>query len=417
MKAFLNIVLLFLLVISGGCKEDFVGQPAIDGVAPGKVKNPVAESIPGGAKITYDLPNDYDLLGVKAVYYVKGEQKYSISSMYNNFVTVEGYGTTEEQKVYLYTLDKSNNESAPVEVKIQPGTPPGEVILNTLEMVEDFGGVLLTWKNPMKANIALYLLAADEQGELQLAKIVYSSATEGSYNLRGFDDAEREFGVYIRDRWDNYTPVKSGTYKPYFEFKLDKTLWKRKILRGDNTTQYNNTSWAFEKMFDEIVSGSNGWHTKSQSNPFYFTIDLGVTAKLSRYELFQRLNMAYRHYNPKRWRIYGCVEPRTDMDWSDEYWIGVLDDDKNMIEEPGFKEDWALLIESTIEKPSGSGPIITDDDLEAANLGHGFFFGADTPPVRYIRFQVDETFGGSKSFHISELSLFGQLVNPNENNE
>ena len=56
MKRLLYIVTTFLLVVLfNGCKEEFVGQPATDNVAPGSIRNPRVENLPGGAEITYDL--------------------------------------------------------------------------------------------------------------------------------------------------------------------------------------------------------------------------------------------------------------------------------------------------------------------------------------------------------------------------
>ncbi len=380
-----------------GCKEEPIGQTPTDSVAPGVVRNPVVKNIPGGAYITCELPDDDDLLCVKAVYTVNQQEKNTISSLYENKVKVEGYGTTDAQKVLLYAVDRSFNESAPIEVTIQPETPYIDLILQSIEMKTDFGGVQITWENIGHAEVAINLLAADSIGELVNAEVLYTKAESGQYSLRGFEDTERLFAVCVRDRWDNTSDTLSGLFTPFFEMKLEKSKWKREILNGDNTTDYN--TWVFSNMYDDIVGGQ-GWHTSDANGgklPIRFTIDLGVTTKLSRYKLWHRFDaLVYQHYNPKRWKVYGCENPRFDLLNDNAYW-----------QEGGYKNDWVFLGEGFAHKPSGYNNPVTQDDMEYARMGFEFVFPLDAPPVRYLRFEIDETCAGSKDLHIGEITVWG----------
>ena len=54
-------ILIACAVLLSACKQEYVGQPGTDSVPPGKIENPKVENFPGGAKITYDLPDDNDL--------------------------------------------------------------------------------------------------------------------------------------------------------------------------------------------------------------------------------------------------------------------------------------------------------------------------------------------------------------------
>lgn len=395
---FISFVLL-LSVYFTSCKEEMVGQPSTDSEAPGCIRNPAVQNQPGGATITYDLPSNDDLLCVKAVYSINGQEKNTTASIYNNVLKIEGFGSTAEQTVQLYAVDRSFNVSVPVPVTVNPTTPPLNLIYETLSMQSDFGGVQLTWENTNKAEIAIYLMAADSVGELSVADVIYTSSVDGQYSLRGFDDTERTFGVYICDRWDNYSDTIKGAYTPFFEMKLDKKKWKKATFLGDNTTNY--PGWTYGKLWDDLI-GDSGWHTGDGNDgklPIRFSIDLGALTKLSRYKLHHRNKNGqylYDHYNPKKWKVYGCASPRFDLQNDAIYWA-----------EGGYKKDWIHLLDCITLKPSGEGPV-TKEDIDFASEGFEFTFPLDAPPVRYLRFEVDATWSGGTDLHISELTCWGK---------
>lgn len=398
MKRLLYILIVFTCFLNA-CKQEYVGQPGTDSIVPGKITNPVVENLPGGARITYDLPDDDDLLYVNAVYIINGKEVNTSASMYKNEVTVEGFGTTDEQKIKLYCIDRSNNISEPVEVAIHPTTPPVQLIYETLKMKNDFGGVQLEWENKTESDIAIYLIAADSVGDLNVADVVYTSTREGKYSLRGFDDEERVFGAFVRDRWDNLSDTLSGIFTPIYEMKLDKSKWKREVLMGDIKPAFDyGGSWIWSKMFDEIMA-DQGWTTRNVLPPVYITIDLGAEVKLSRYTLWHRLgSWPYKHFNPKYWDVYGTTSPKFEI-YDEDYWTG-----------DGFKKDWTLLLNCYSYKPSGENTPITNEDREYAANGFEFTFPLDAPPVRYLRFHFRETWGGGSDIMISEISCWGKIV-------
>ena len=61
--------ILLLGIVATACKDEmFTGQTPVDGVAPLQIKNPEVINVEGGALITYDLPDEEDLLYVEAKY-------------------------------------------------------------------------------------------------------------------------------------------------------------------------------------------------------------------------------------------------------------------------------------------------------------------------------------------------------------
>lgn len=110
-------------------------------------------------------------------------------------------------------------------------------------------------------------MTTDSLGQMYVADEVYTNSKDGAYALRGFANEKRLFAVLIRDRWDNYSDTIKSEQTPLFEEELDKTLFKRYELPGDNLTSYPHANYQFEKMFDGIV-GDQGWHTGDPQNLF-----------------------------------------------------------------------------------------------------------------------------------------------------
>ncbi|MGM0621997.1 MAG: DUF4959 domain-containing protein, partial [Bacteroidota bacterium] len=116
-------ILIASALLFNACEEIEKEPLSSDSQPPQPISSTVVENEPGGATITYNLPDETDLLYVKAEYTLSdGEQYETRSSIYLNSVKVEGYGDTNEHTVTLYTVDRGENVSDPVDVTIQPLT-------------------------------------------------------------------------------------------------------------------------------------------------------------------------------------------------------------------------------------------------------------------------------------------------------
>lgn len=388
-----------ILFCLNSCKEEIVGQPPINSNSPQTISNPSVENIPGGAIITYNLPKGDYLLGVKAVYTLNGEEKYTNASMYTNKIKIEGYGSTDIQTVKLYTVDRSMNESEPVPVEIQPLTPPVSAIYNSIVMDKSFGGIYLKWENKSQAEIAIYVMAEDSVGDMKVAEIIYTSAKEGTYGVRGFEAEEKRFATFVRDRWNNYSDTLERRITPIFEERLDRKLHTRQPLPGDNLTSYGG--WPFNNMFNGVEAGDEGWLTDLNAGttlPIVFTVDMGTTAKLSRYKLWHRDgSFLFQHCNPRRWTIYGSATLTKDPVSNPEYY-----------RTDQYKQDWFYMGTFIPVRPSGTSDNVapTGDDKAYAKQGFEFELPIDAPPVRFLRFTVYEVYALT-DVHISELAFWG----------
>jgi hypothetical protein len=263
----------FLVMAVLSCRieiKDYSDIP--DKTPPGPVKDVTYTPSPGGAIFRYTLPDDEDLMGVKAVYTnERGVEMVMRSSRYIDSLTITSFGTTDEQEVKLYAVDNSNNESEAVTVTIVPGQSDIYNIIESVVVEPYSGGVKLNWDNPGKKDIAVELLYKDATEEYIAYETFYSNAVEGNgIKFGGLEQVRSYFGVYVRDRWGNKSPVKYYTVmpKPYLmnPYLADKTSFK--VLQFIGNAMYAEMSQVSYEVWIKM-------HEYPAVTPFMSTI-LGV---------------------------------------------------------------------------------------------------------------------------------------------
>ena len=313
-----------------------------------------------------------------------------------NSLLVEGFGDTGEKTVMLYAVDRSENASAPLSVKVNPLKPNFAIVSETIEMLPDFGGVLYRWKNENNASLAFTILATDSTGVLSEVETIYSGVTDGEYTVRGFDPVETEFAIVIRDRWDNYSDTSKIVVTPLFEEKLDKSKFEN--LKLDNDNDWNAWEGRYQYAFDDVKTTFN--HTLAGTGwPQYMTVDLGVVARLSRVNILQRQTFFYSHGNPRLLDIWGIKET-PPQDGSLDAWYPLR------VAGPPTNNGCVAI------RPSLQGGTAAEDQ-EHFEKGDEYSFKLDDPEVRYIRFVVNETWGLTGFSHFAEITFYGQVINEN----
>lgn len=403
MKNRIIYIIIFLLTIAWtSCKEegriDFIDDSV---PAPGKVTNVIVENKPGGAVLRYTLPEDKNLLYIRAEYEIKpGVKQETKSSFYKDSLVLEGFGVPDTYDVKLFSVGKNEKESAPLIVQINPTTAP--VQLATKKFRDTFGGVAIDFENPEEASMAIVLMADTANLGYKSELITYyTSAPKGTFTYRGvdgLDPVEQEFSMYIRDRWGNYSDTITANVTPWFEEFIPKNTWREYTLPGDIPPV--NASYPVSRIWNEdyAVDGFHGMET--QMLPHNITFDLGKTVKLSRLKLWPRNHAddRWKRGHPRVFEIWGSVSPNP---------TGEMDD------------SWIPLGRFESLKPSGPGSQITQEDIAFAQEGIEFDFGitdfAPNPytPIRYIRFRTVSTYAYASfsTVHILELSFWGELLN------
>ncbi len=366
---------------------------------PGPVTDIVVMWAPGGAIISFKLPADDDVLGVKAVYTLtNGKQMESVTSFYGDNLTIDGYNDTDEHEALLYTISRSQQLSDPVLVKFTPQESPLSKAVRTMEIESDFGGAYFRWRNLDKVMLTAEMLVESDNGEMQTARIATSNLEDAFFSIRGYEPVPRKFGIVLRDNWDNVSDTiypEGGTITPRLETTLDKNFWSiykdaaGGYLSGDVT--FTNWEGRDEYMFDDDINTYG--HSYSGSLPAAITIDLGKQAMLSRVTFFQRFNANnsggyYNWGNPRRVIVYGRKEAPTT----------------------GNFDEWTELIDYTPIKPSGTNDqydVNTDEDRQAAINGHEASFSMQSESYRYLRFRFMTSWENRPYVHPAEITVHG----------
>ncbi|MDR2774582.1 MAG: DUF4959 domain-containing protein [Tannerella sp.] len=394
--------LLFLLsFVMFSCSELPTGQTPTDNRPPLSLSNVNITPTNGGAHITYSLPKEDDISYVKCEFTYAGTARTVRSSIYRNYMEVEGIGEPEEIELRLYVVDHSENKSEAHVEKFVPLAPPMTAIFNSFHIEPTYGGVVVTWENPAKAMAGISFMAANDYGELELKDMVFSSLLTDSKKLRPFNTDKRLFALSITDKYENVSDTFKIETEPYYEVMLEKSKFSSPALAGDNTSVNDNRP--IEKIWDGVLDDPDkyhGWHTDAAAGftiPQHFTIDLGAMAQLTHITIFERGEIyPFAQHNLRLFDIWGTDE------------LAFPRDDAAYYNSNEWKKDWTLLAECEIVKPSGLPPgTNTPEDIAAHNAGFDFDFRQDVSKMRYIRFEVHDTWAHTPAMHMAELSVYG----------
>jgi len=448
MKKILFFIFLLMPVLLWQCTDVKDWHDPEDNVAPGSVSNVRVENINGGAKLKYTLPADNDLLGVKAIVFFKAENETRVfSSAFCDSILIEGAPDTNEYTVNLYVLDKSHNESAPVQTSIKPLIPPVELVRQSLRMNPTFGGIYINWENTAESDIAISMYKKDSVGEFVLYDTYYSK-TSGYFSFRGLENTPQDFRFEIRDKWRNYSTLLDTVLTPLFEEEIiardqyGTDIWQRygwpttSAYRGDMTNSTGNTANDFRNIHDGVLMHNTTiWYPSDWGNnlsqfiswpnmtdvvmPTYFTIDISRKASYSRLRYWIRPRSPYFSATAfTSLEVWATNEPKpieTIGDGSKEdnlkYWtqwpeVGGTDE---------WKNDWVKLADYVIIFPSGIAPDVANAAYltaeDQAFVAAGFEVEIDPAysdqPFRYIRFVIRENNDATSKIQLSELKIWG----------
>ena len=391
-----GLIILFLT----NCEEEKINvQYPTDNIAPQQVKNVRVENLPGSVKLTYDLPDEQDLLYVKAEYPVSsGENGEKKVSAFSNTMLIKGFGKSQKLTIQLISVDKSLNESEPVTVEIEPEDSPIYEIFNSMEVFTAFGGFTIEWDNPLNENIIVEILEADStSGFYNFMDIVHSAQINGTHSVRGLDSTYITVAVFLKDTYDNYTDTLQVSLKPYFEERVP--LNNMRALPIPPYFELFGAGRDATLMFDD--TSSSMYIRAGNPNGYmpWFTIDMGVKSVLSRFVHFHRPGYEWTLHNMREFEVWGTNSATTaaEHDRLPEEWR----------EDP----EWTLLGHFKSVRPSGGtvGEPPTSEDMEFIAAGEEFEFPLGLPAVQFLRFNIISTWSNSTGFQSPRAILYGQV--------
>lgn len=403
------LVLSFLI----SCDKQEMKEPAyIDNEKPGVIENVVLTPIHGGFDITYSLPDDDDLLYVKAVYEDNNGNTSEVkSSIYSPKIQILGFNNIIEKEIKIFAVDRSENMSDPIIVSGQPLEAPINLIEKSLSITAAFGGAKFSWTNKAEAPMFILFLAENEDGEMELQKTLATSLDSSKFTLRGFESEPRKFAAVIRDKWDYfsdtiYPATPDLKLTPYFEERFDFKKFNHMDQFFENDSKWDAWGYSYTYAFDGDEKGKSFCHSYStMALPHIISIDLGQEVILSRVVLYQRQgsngkgNFAYGDNNPKDYIFYGKRELN-------------LPEDKS-----GDLSSWDIIKECESIKPSGL-PLwqVSDEDMATHYAGEEQEIEFDKP-IRYFRMSTSSNWANNAVVNFSEITFFGKVANEEEEEE
>jgi hypothetical protein len=391
-------VMLSMIHAFSSCKEDVIGQYPTDKTPPQPIRNPQVTNFAGGSTITYQLPDETDLLYVRTRFTLPNGEKQDIkTSVFSNRLTVKGFARSQEYALELIAVDQSQNESTPVEVKIHPEDAVIFDVIRSMDCEAARGGFKVTWENTIREDITVTFLRKNTEGKFELVDAIYTSEQVAHRAIRGQKAEPTTYAVFAKDTYNNSTDTVEFQLTPLYEMQLD----NKNFIAMPKLPAFTLHSWGNSNLsviWDDVlvagaVSGQVYYIQASDINA-YFTLDLGTTAKLSRFRMWGRSDYYFRLHNPYDFYLMGSNELSVAQN-------AASTDDQ-----------WIHLIDCISYRPSGLGSDepATADDYAYATAGEEFELSEDAPPIRYLRFRVRRTWGGSNGLHVAELRFWGEPV-------
>lgn len=401
----LTLAYLFTICIAGlaACAKEDMYNDVIsnDQTKPDPVSDLKVINFKGGAHIIYRLPKSGNILYVQASYKINGTAaRQAKSSYYSDTITVSGFAESKDYEVSLRVVSRANIMSDEVIITVHPDIPVYKEVLPTVVMTPDFGGVNIRALNISRQPLGVILVLEDPvTKKYEIMDQFYTKQDTIDYSVRGYDTTAKKFGVYITDQWGNISDTVEKVLSPIFETQLDKNKFSVVRMPTDAVIGYG---WNLPNLWDGKQDGT-GWHTLPGGTfPLVATWGLGVSAKLSRFTIWQRLGeYTYSHGNPRDFSLWGSdkanpVDQQLPVDAAEGTVVG----------------DWVNMGNYHYpDPPSGARPgAATATDIVFAAAGVGFQVPLASPKVKYLRFAVASTWSGGDFAHFMEITIWG---NPN----
>jgi hypothetical protein len=237
----------------------------------------------------------------------------------------------------------------------------------------------------------------NEAGGFESVENFYSSAATVKQSVRGQEAVSTEFGISVRDYYNNFTDTLTVSLTPWHEVQLD----KNNFIAIPNSRKFTVSQWGngnqnclWDGIVNVVTAASLFFYDPNTGNiPPYFAVNLGTKVKLSRFRYWSRHDYYFRLYSAKEIWIYGTNDPAVGENPESDHseWI------------PLHSEVFVSV------RPSGTDVSVpaAGEDYEYGLAGEEWEFPLDAPAVQYVRFLQLSNWTGSTGLHIAELRFWG----------
>jgi len=430
----------FFILVCCICFLDACNDQQQEGAKPDPILDCTVTPIHGGAVINYTIPPSRDILYVLVEYKRNGVTLTDIASIHDNYLTIEGFDTTDEVNVSLYTVNHDEIRSAPKNLVFNPLESPLSLTCKTVSLYVTFGGLAVEWENLTSAELGVRL-SVEEDGEW-VENAMYFSTESEKYVFRGFLNVPTKFAVTFEDKWGNVSETYYFDGTPFFETEVE-TPWGdlRQMIPYDNVTEEGTAS--FERLWDgrtEWLYGQTYYRTASASQGSSFTFDLNNVVKLSRMIIWPvalsptyGASAVYGFFHVNEFEMWGCkkLDPDRLRPAPEDYWLhpfsaaqagktlpwthpfsDLAPEQIQAIPGDNFAKDWVYLGHYKVTRM-----VTAADMLQQEALGHHFDIPITCESVRFIRFFPVQTASvppPNNYWSIGEMKFFGDNTVPQD---
>ena len=394
-KSFKKIISVFtILLITVSCQDTESG----DVTAPGKLIVETITPTNGGGIISYTLPDDSDILFVRAEYTnTLGEDVFRVSSVHNNEVEISGLNQTTPIEVNLFVVDNNDNKSEPTTAEFVPLESFIYLVQESIEFSADLGGVRVSWENIESKTVYVYVHI--QNGEDEEIRILSSNSPLENRFIRGLEATELTFLTKVADFDGNVTDLEEkGVYSPLFEEVIDKSTWSLVSNQSINGNAWEGSTVNFwDDIVDTTQTDSDNsyfiiWRDQNGGTlnwPLDIVVNLNKNVKINRIKVWQR---AFWYNGPS---------PTTAYYYQEE----------NMKSFDLFAsnngQEWTLLGQYDIGNPMDADGNIPSDAMESAANGHDFELDGVSESFNYLKISITSNYGSDTYCHGSEITLYG----------
>ena len=386
-------ILLIPIITLIGCKDD----ENQDSTPPGSLTIENITATNGGGIISYTLPDDSDILFVRAEYTNSlGIDVYRVSSSYNDSIEIDGLNQNTPVQVRLFVIDENENMSQPVEVEFTPLPSFIFLVQESISIAPELGGVKIEWDNIAEKTVYVHLHIVNG-GEEEIRILSSNSASESIF-VRGLESVEMTFLTKVEDFDGNITDLEEkATLTPLFEEMIDKSTWTLMSQLSVNGNAWEGETTAFwDDIVDTAETNSDNsyfiiWRDQNGGTldwPLDIVINLNKNVRIHRFKVWQR---AFWYNGPTGIPYYYQEENMRSFD---------LYASNNSV-------DWTLLGQFDIGDPSDENGNIPQDFIDAAADGHDFDLEGVSEKFNYLKFSITSNYGSDTYVHGSEITLWG----------
>ena len=394
-KSLKKIISVFtILLITVSCQDTESG----DVTAPGKLIVETITPTNGGGIISYTLPDDSDILFVRAEYTnTLGEDVFRVSSVHNNEVEISGLNQTTPIEVNLFVVDNNDNKSEPTTAEFVPLESFIYLVQESIEFSADLGGVRVSWENIESKTVYVYVHI--QNGEDEEIRILSSNSPLENRFIRGLEATELTFLTKVADFDGNVTDLEEkGVYSPLFEEVIDKSTWSLVSNQSINGNAWEGSTVNFwDDIVDTTQTDSDNsyfiiWRDQNGGTlnwPLDIVVNLNKNVKINRIKVWQR---AFWYNGPS---------PTTAYYYQEE----------NMKSFDLFAsnngQEWTLLGQYDIGNPMDADGNIPSDAMESAANGHDFELDGVSESFNYLKISITSNYGSDTYCHGSEITFYG----------